>query len=35
MGCIIPAILILLFIANPVLGLVATVIVLAIASLKK
>lgn len=30
MGCIIPAILILLFIANPVLGLVVTVIVLAI-----
>lgn len=35
MGCIIPIGLILLFIANPILGLVATVIVLAIASLKK
>ncbi|ADM73650.1 hypothetical protein LaPh949_gp092 [Lactococcus phage 949] len=35
MGCIIPIVLILIFLANPVLGLVATVIVLAIASLKK
>lgn len=35
MGCLIPIILILLFLVNPVLGLVATVIVLAIASLKK
>lgn len=35
MGCIIPIVLILLFIANPVLGLVATAIVLAIVSLKK
>lgn len=35
MGCLIPIGLVLLFIANPVLGLVATVIVLAIASLKK
>lgn len=35
MGCLIPALLVLLFIVNPVLGLVATIIVLAIASLKK
>ena len=35
MGCIIPIVLILVFLANPVLGLVATAIVLALASLKK
>ena len=35
MGCLIIGILILLFIANPLLCLVATAIVLAIASLKK
>lgn len=35
MGCLIPALLVLLFIVNPVLGLVATIIVLAITSLKK
>lgn len=35
MGCLIPALLIWIYLINPVLGLVATVIVLAIASLKK
>ena len=35
MGCLIPIALIIVFLANPILGLILTVILLAIASLKK